>query len=153
REEITDLTTDFLSKTRGSRTSELEYLPRELNAEQDFRTRSEFKFYDYIVLANPASPVRYVADLARGAIRAHSLIDADAHAFLDLLLETNSEGVRNDLEERVTKSRRCLEAEIRAVLRELSAVAERALARAPPAPPPGTPSLRNFIKKAGGYRD
>src|SRR5208337_4447843 len=55
---FTDLTTDFLSKTRGIRTSELEYLPKELSAEQDFRTRSEFRFYEYIGLVSPASPLR-----------------------------------------------------------------------------------------------
>jgi hypothetical protein len=147
---FTDLTTDFLSKTRGVRTTELEYLPKELNAEQDFRTRSEFQFYEYIVLAIPASPVRYVADLMLGAIRAHSVIDAAAHDFLDLLLETNSERVRNDLEERVTRSRRSLEAEIRAVLRELSAVAERALARARAAHAVGAPSVESSLKKLSG---
>jgi hypothetical protein len=147
---FTDLTTDFLSKTRGIRTSELEYLPRELKAEQDFRTRSEFQFYEYIVLASPASPVRYVADLVLGAIRAHSVIDAAAHEFLDLLLETNSERVRNDLEERVTKSRRSLEAEIRAVLRELSAVAERALGRARAAHAAGAPSVESSLKRLAG---
>ncbi len=147
---FTDLTTDFLSKTRGIRTSELEYLPKELNAEQDFRTRSEFQFYEYIVLAVPASPIRYVADLMLGAVRAHSLIDAAAHEFLDLLLETNSERVRNDLEERVTKSRRSLEAEIRAVLRELSAVAERALARARTAHAAGAPSVESSLKRLAG---
>jgi len=151
---FTDLTTDFLSNfrstTRGIRTSELEYLPKELNPEQDFRTRSEFQFYDYIVLANPASPVRYLADLALGAIRTHSVIDAGAHAFLDLLLETNSERVRNDLEQRVTKSRRSLEAEIRAVLRELSAVAERALARARTAHAAGAPTVASSLKRLAG---
>ncbi len=146
---FTDLTTDFLSKTRGIRT-QLEYLPKELNAEQDFRTRSEFQFYEYIVLAVPASPVRYVADLILGAIRAHSVIDADAHAFLDLLLETNSERVRNDLERRVTESRRHLEAEIRSVLRELSAVAERALARARAAHAAGAPSVASSLKRLAG---
>ena len=50
---FTDLTTDFLSKTRGIRTSELEYLPKELTAEQDFRARSEFQFYEYIVVGCP----------------------------------------------------------------------------------------------------
>jgi GTP-binding protein EngB required for normal cell division len=147
---FTDLTADFLSKTRSIRTSELEYLPKELNAEQDFRTRSEFQFYEYIVLAVPASPLRYAADLALGVIRAYSVIDADAHAFLDLLLETNSERVRNDLEERVTKSRRSLEAEIRAVLRELSAVAERALARARTAHAAGAPSVESSLKRLAG---
>jgi hypothetical protein len=144
---FTDLTTDFLFRTRGVRTTELEYLPKELNAEQDFRTRSEFQFYEYIVLAVPASPVRYVADLMLGAVRAHSVIDAAAHAFLDLLFETNSERVRNDLEERVTKSRRSLEAEIRAVLRELSAVAERALARARTAHAAGAPSVESSLER------
>ena len=147
---FTDLTTDFLSKTRGIRTSELEYLPKELNAEQDFRTRSEFQFYEYIVLAIPASPLRYVADLMLGAIRAHSVIDAAAHEFLDLLLETNSERVRNDLEKRVTESRRSLETEIRAVLRELSAVAERALARARSAHAAGASSVESSLKRLAG---
>ena len=147
---FTDLTTDFLSKTRGIRTSELEYLPKELTAEQDFRARSEFQFYEYIVVAAPASPLRYVADLALGAIRAHSVIDAAAHDFLDLLLEINSERVRNDLEERVTKSRRSLEAEIRAVLRELSAVAERALARARAAHAAGASSVESSLQRLAG---
>lgn len=147
---FTDLTTDFLSKTRGIRTSELEYLPRELTAEQDFRTRSEFQFYEYIVVAIPASPIRYVADLMLGAIRAHSVIDAAAHDFLDLLLEINSERVRNDLEERVTKSRRALEAEIRTVLHELSAVSERALARARTAHAAGAPSVESSLKRLAG---
>ncbi|MFY9647428.1 MAG: dynamin family protein [Terriglobales bacterium] len=142
---FTDLTTDFLRKTRGIRATELEYLPTELGAEQDFRTRSEFQFYDYIVLANPASPLRYLADLALGAVRAHSVFRADAHAFLDLLLETNSERVRNDLEELVTKSRRCLETEIRSVLRELSAGAERALSRARSAHAAGAPSVESSL--------
>jgi len=145
-----ELTTDFLSKTRGIGTSELEYLPQELAAGQSFRTRSEFKFYEYIDVANPASPVRYVADLVLGAVWAHSLIDAAAHDFLDLLLETNSERVRNDLEDRVTKSRRCLETEIRAVLRELSAVAERALAHARAVHAAGAPSVESSLKRLAG---
>ena len=142
-----DLTTDFLSRVRGIGTSELAYLPKELNAGQDFQTRSEFRFYEYIHLAMPASPVRYVADLALGAVRAHSAIDAGAHDFLDLLLETNSERVRNDLENRVTESRHCLEAEIRTVLRDLSAVAEQALARARTAHAAGAPSVESSLKR------
>ena len=147
---FTDLATDFLSKTRGIQTSELEYLPKEVKAEQDFRTRSEFQFYEYIVLAIPASPVRYVADLMLGAVGAHSVIDADAHDFLGLLLEINSERVRNDLEQRVTESRHHLEVEIRAVLHELSAVAERALARARTAHAAGAPSVEWSLKRLAG---
>ena len=147
---FTDLTSDFLSKTRGAQASELEYLPRELNGEPDFRAISEFKFYDFIVLASPASPVRYVSDLTLGAIRAHSVIDWATHDFLDLLLETNSERVRNDLEERVTKSRRSLEAEIRAVLHELSAVAEQALGHARAVHAAGAPFVESSLKRLSG---
>ncbi len=145
---FSDLTTDFLSKTRGIGASELAYLPGELNAEQDFRTNSEFKFYDYIRIGKARLPrCGTSADLVLGAIRAHGLIDGDAHDLLDLLLETNSERVRNDLEERVTKSRHALEAEIRAVLRELSAVAERALARARTVQAAGAAAVDSSLKR------
>jgi dynamin family protein len=127
---FTDLANGFLAQARHLGSAEMAYLPKELESGQDFRTDSEFRFYEYIELASPASPLRYVADLLLGLVFAHSVIAADAHEFLDRLLETNSERVRNDLEHRVTESRRHLEAEIRAMLRELSAVAERALARA-----------------------
>jgi GTP-binding protein EngB required for normal cell division len=127
---FTDLANDFLARARNLGSAEMAYLPKELESEQDFRTRSEFRFHEYIELASPASPVRYVADLILRIVFAYSVIAAESHEFLDRLLETNSERVRNDLENRVTESRRRLEAEIRGTLRELSAVAERALARA-----------------------
>jgi Dynamin family len=147
---FTDLTTDFLSKVRGVRARELEYLPEPLNIERAFRTPSEFQFYEYIVLAVPASPVRYGADLVLGVIRAYPVIDAAGHDFLDLLLETNGERIRNDLEERVTKSRRSLEAEVRTLLRDLSAVAERALAHARTAHAAGAPFVESSLQRLAG---
>ena len=147
---FTDLANDFLSKVRSLGTAELAYLPREVDTEQDFRTRSEFQFYEFIHLAMPASPVRYLADLLLGVIRVQSVIGADAHDLLDHLLETNSERVRNDLEKRVTESRRHLEAEIRAVLRELSAVSERALARARAAHTAGTAAVESSLTELAG---
>ena len=123
------------------------YLPAELELEQDFRVRSEFRFHEYLELVSPASPVRYVADLILGVLWAHRVIAAEAHEFLDRLLETNSERVRNDLENRVTESRRRLEAEIRSMLRELSAVAERALARARTAHAAGTAAVTSSLQR------
>jgi len=146
---FTDLTAGFLAKIRGIGVSET-YLPSEFSVEQDFRTRSEFRFYDYIHLANPASPVRYVADFVLGAIRAHSVIDTNAHGFLDLLLETNSERVRNDLAHRITESRRQLEAEIRTKLRELNMVAENALARARTAYAAGAAAVESSLQRLAG---
>jgi hypothetical protein len=150
---FTELTTDFLSRIRGLATSELAYLPRGLDAEQDFRVRSEFQFYEFIDRARPASPVRYLGDLLLGALQAHLVIDASAHDFLDLLLETNSERVCNDLEQCVTGSRRHFEAEIRTLLRELSAVAERALARARTAHAAGTAAVESSLKKLACIED
>jgi GTP-binding protein EngB required for normal cell division len=144
---FTELANDFLVRARSIGSVEMAYLPKELGFEQDFRTRSEFRFHEYIELANPASPVRYVADLILGIVFAHSLIAGDAHEFLDRLLETNSERVRNDLESRVTESRRRLESEIRAMLRELSAVAERALARARTAHQAGTAAVESSLRR------
>jgi GTP-binding protein EngB required for normal cell division len=144
---FTELANDFLVRARSIGSTEMAYLPKELGFEQDFRTRSEFCFHEYIELANPASPVRYVADLILGIVFAHSVIAADAHEFLDRLLETNSERVRNDLENRVTESRRRVESEIRAMLRELGAVVERALARARTAHQAGTSAVESSLKR------
>jgi hypothetical protein len=144
---FTDLANDFLASARSLGSAEMAYLPKELEPEQDFRTRSEFRFHEYIELASPASPVRYVAGLILGMVFAHPAIAAGAHELLDRLLETNSERVRNDLEHRVTESRRRLEAEIRAMLRELSAVAERALARARAAHAAGAAAVEMSLKR------
>jgi hypothetical protein len=140
------LANDFLSSV-CSFGIELAHLPKEANAEQDFRTRSRFQFYEFIEVAMPASPVRYVADLVLGSIRAHAAMNADAGEFLDLLLETNSERVRNDLEQRVAESRRHLEAEIRSMLRELNGVAERALTRARSAHATGTVAVASSLQR------
>jgi ribosome biogenesis GTPase A len=148
-----ELTNDFLAKATSIGSAEMAHLPKELPFEQEFRTRSEFHFHEYIELASPASPLRYVADLILGILFAHSLIAADAHEFLDRLLETNSERVRNDLENRVTESRRRLESEIRARLRDLSAVAERALDRARTAHQAGTAAVESSLKRLAEVED
>ncbi len=150
---FTELANDFLAKARHLGSADMAYLPEELESEQDFRVRSEFRFYEYRELVSPASPVRYVADLILGILWAHRVIAAEAHEFLDRLLETNSERVRNDLENRVTESRRRLEAEIRAMLRELTATAERALARARSAHATGTATVEMSLKRLAAIED
>ena len=143
------LANDFLAKVRSSG-NQLTQLPEEMDSEQDFRTRSEFRFYEFIHVAMPASPVRYVGDLMLGSIRAHGAIDGDVHRFLDLLLEANSERVRNDLEQRVTESRCSLEGEIRGMLRELGGVAERALSRARATHTAGEATVESSLRRLAG---
>jgi len=146
-ERFTRLANDFLLKVRTFRDADLAYLPKELNREMNFRAGAEFQFYEFVHVAIPASPFRYLADLVSGMVRAHSMIDSDAHQFLDRLLETNSERVRNDLENQIVQSRRELEAEIRTVLRESSAVAERALARARRAQAAGEAAIQSSLRR------
>jgi hypothetical protein len=144
---FTGLANEFLLKVRSFGKTDVTYLPKELSAEEDFRTGSEFQFYDFVHIAIPASPLRYMADVLLGLIRAHSAIDAAAHEFLDRLLETNSERVRNDLENRVVESHRQLEAEIRSMLRGLSAVPERALSHARSAHAAGAEAVGTSLKR------
>jgi len=144
---FTDLANDFLLKVRSLGSTVTGDSLKELIAAQDFRTRSAFQFYDFVYLAMPASPVRFVADLLLGAVRSHFLIDADAREFLDRLLETNSERVRNDLETRVAESRCELEAEIRSMLRQLSAVAEHALSSARSAHAAGAEGVESSLRR------
>jgi hypothetical protein len=144
---FTKLANDFLSRTRNIGGVEVGTLPRELTAATGFRTRPEFQFYDFVHVARPASPARYLADAALGAAGAYRTIDASAHEFLDRLLETNSERVRNDLENKVAESRRQLEAEIRTLLRQLTDAAERALVRARAAHAAGSEAVQSALHR------
>jgi GTP-binding protein EngB required for normal cell division len=144
---FTHLANEFLIKARGVGSAEMANLPQDLESEQAFRVRSEFHFHEFVELADPASPIRYVADVILGMIFAHLVIASDAHEFLDRLLETNTERVRNDLENRVTESRRLLESEIRGMLQQLSVVAERALARARTAHGAGKAAVDSALQK------
>ena len=73
----------------------------------------------------------------------------DAQEFLDQLLEVNSSRVQSDVDERVRQSRKKLEAEIRGVLRDASAIADRALARARAAQAAGVPGVQSALARIG----
>jgi len=124
-----DLANEFLSKYAGMKDGDSIALPEQLPNGGGFDAPSGFHFLDYIALAEPASPLRYAADLVLAAARGHAVIAADAHSFVDLLLETNTERVRNDLDRRVAESRKQLEKQIRRTLRGLTSTAEQALER------------------------
>ena len=123
------LTNDFLSRVSSFGTADLPFLQKKMNVDGVFQQGHTVQFYEFVHIAVPASPLRYVADLLLYPVGA-SGINADVHEFLDRLLDTNSERVRNDLEAHITDSRRELESEIRNILRELIAATERALTRA-----------------------
>ena len=121
---------NFLQRLAEAGIAELAQMPRPLDANQGFRTRSHFYFHDFVELAQPASPLRLVADLALGLIGARRGVERDAHEFLDRLLYTNSMRVQSDVDRRVSDGKARLETDIRILLHEVSAVAERALSHA-----------------------
>jgi len=121
---------DFLKKLAEAGIPELARMPHALDPETGFRYRSEFTFRDLIEIAQPASPLRWLADVVLGLVGARGVIEGDAREFLGHLLEVNCTRVQSDLLNRVQESRGRLEVEIRKLLHEISRVAEKALTHA-----------------------
>jgi len=121
---------DYLKKLSESRIPELARMPNALNSEKGFRVPSHFHFEQLINVAQPASPLRYLADIVLGLLGARSVIQKDALAFLEYLVDMNSTRVQSDLIDRVEESQGQLEAEIRKLLHEVTRVATAALEHA-----------------------
>jgi hypothetical protein len=121
---------NFLNKLAEAGVRELARMPHALDPETGFRTRSEFLFRDMIDVAQPASPLRWLADLVLGLVGARGIIQRDGREFLGRLLEVNCSRVQNDVLNRVQESRGRLEVEIRKLLHEVSRIAVEALTHA-----------------------
>lgn len=138
---------DFLSKLASTGVPELAQLPHALDPEKGFRARSQFYFNLLERIAAPASPFRWLGDLVLGAFGAYNQIYRDAQQFLEQLLEWNSARVRGDVDNRVLESRHTLEAEIRILLQEVTAVAERALDHARNLQAEGAAAVNNALSR------
>jgi len=133
---------EFLKKLADAGIHEIARLPRALDPEAGFLVRSRFTFHDLVEIAQPASPLRWAADLVLGVFRAQRAIDADARRFLAHLLETNCTRVQSDILNRVQESRSRLEVEIRKLLHEIRRIAEQALTHARAAQAEGAPAVQ-----------
>jgi predicted GTPase len=117
---------------RGLRQSDVDALRELPDAEEiaaTFVTTSQFRFNEQITVAQPVSPLRYGADIMLGAVGLRRVILADAHRFLDWLLELNVGRVESDMRERVRDGRKALEDSLRAALYATLRQAEVALER------------------------
>lgn len=125
-----DIGNNFLRKLIESGVTELTCMPTVLESDEGFRVSSRFTFEQLLNVALPASPLRYLADVTLGMVRAYARIEKQACAFLGYLMEMNSTRVQSDVVNRVRESRGQLEVEIRKLLHEVTRIAERALDRA-----------------------
>lgn len=132
---------EFLKKLSGAGIPELARMPHALDPETGFRVRSKFTFMDFIEVAQPASPLRWLADLILPLVGARKMIQNDGREFLVKLLETNSTRVQSDILDRVQESRGRLEVEIRKLLHEVSRIAGEALVRARKLKEEGEPAV------------
>ena len=138
---------DFLTKLAEAGVPELGRMLHALDPETGFRVRSEFRFREFIEIAQPSSPLRRLGDVCLGLVGLRSYIDNDARWFLGWLFEVNSSRVQNDVLNRIEESRNRLEAEIRKLLHEVSRIAEQALARARKAREEGASSVEAALRR------
>ncbi len=142
---------EFLRRLAEAGISELTRMPHALDPEVGFRVRSRFTFQDFIGLAQPASPLRWLADLVLVAVGARNVIRNEGRAFLEKLLEVNSTRVQSDVLERVQESRGYLEVEIRKLLHEVTRIAEQALTNARSIREKGAPAVESALEKLTSF--
>lgn len=138
---------DFLKKLSESGGPEFTRMPDAIDTDRAFDVPSRFTFEQLLHVARPASPLRYFADVFLGIVQAYEVIENDAWAFLDYLMEMNSARVQSDVVNRVQESRGQLEAEIRKLLHEVSRIAERALENARAARAEGAPAVEEALAR------
>lgn len=138
---------EFLRRLAGTGIPALARLPHALDPDTGFTARSEFSFREFIEIAEPASPLRWLADLLLGSFSGRKLIERDARRFLDYLFEINSSRVQSDILNRVQESRSRLEVEIRKLLHEVSRVAEQALMNARKVRDEGAPAIERALAR------
>lgn len=139
------LTNDLLRRISEEEAGNFSHLPKSLDDEQGFLTRSRFFFHDMITIAQPSSPLLYMTDVMMGAVHIGRWFHRDSLQLLDQLIDTNASRVQGDVEQRVVESRQRLESDVRGVLREVSASAEQALAKAREITAAGTGAIRNEL--------
>lgn len=137
----------FLAKLSESKLPELSRMPNALNHEKGFRVGCRFRFEELINIAEPASPLRYLGDIILGLVGACSVIQKDALAFLEHLLEMNSTRVQSDLMARVEQSQCQLEAEVRKLLHQISRAATTAMEHARDIKSRGTVAIEQNLRR------
>lgn len=125
-----NLANDFLAKSSGVAATALD-------EESGFRVPPR-AFFTELLSFTGRSPIRWIADFVRGKRGMRS----EVSRYFSWVLEVNAHRVASDLNDRVAQSRRLLEREIRARLREVAAVSQRALEGARRSRAAGEPAVK-----------
>jgi predicted GTPase len=142
-----DMANQFLTSSPG-----VGALSARIGADEAFRVKSRF-FPNELLTVVPESVWTRIADSLRARSRSLAAIGRAAGEYLDHMLETNSARIQNDLIERVLESRRSLESEIRAQLREVYRSAEHALERAGVRHAEGAAAVRAELERVAALRE
>jgi GTP-binding protein EngB required for normal cell division len=123
------LANDFLDRLASSGDAALAGLPRNIGPETGFRVRSRL-FYTELWGLTGRGLFLWLADLlgSRRSVR-HS-VERSVGSYLDRIIRANASRIQGDFAERVRESRWRLQAEIKGLLKNIAALAERALERA-----------------------
>ena len=123
-------------------------MPHALDRKRGFRVRSEFTFLDFIEVAQPASPLRWLADLILGLVGARS----NNQERCPKVSRQAARIQQHPCAERYSQPgsgepRGSLETEIRKLLHEVSRIAEQALARAKRVREEGAPAVEAELRR------
>ncbi len=147
------LVNGLLQRISEEQSADFAHLPKSLDADQRFRTRSRFYFHDMITIAQPASLLLYCTDVLMGTLHIRRWFQKDSEHFLEQLLDTNASRVQGDAEQRVVESRLRLESDVRKLLRQVSATAEQALTNAREIMASGTEAVAEELKRLRDLHD
>jgi hypothetical protein len=144
------LANDFLARLASSGTPGLEGL-QILGSETGFRSKGRL-YYTELMRLTSRSAGAVILTYFRTKGGAFEAVAREAEEYLETLLVTNSSRIQYDLDERVTESRRRLEAEIRARLREVCTSAEGALEQARTKRAAGEDAVRAEVERLDALR-
>ena len=123
------LTNDFLDRLASSGDAALADLPRGVGPETGLRVRSRL-FYTELWGLTGRGLLGWLADLLRSRTNLRRSVERDVGEYLDRIVKANASRIQGDFSERVRESRWRMQAEIKSLLKNISASAERALMRA-----------------------
>jgi GTP-binding protein EngB required for normal cell division len=128
-EQFVKLANDFLDRLASSGDAALSDLPRSIGHETGFRVKSRL-FYTELWGLTGRGLVVWLADLLRPQASVRRAVEQDVGAYLERIVKANASRIQGDFRERLRESRWRMQAEIKALLKNISASAERALGRA-----------------------